>query len=175
MVQRITYRRRLSYNTKSNRVKKVRTPGGKLVFQYSKKRPTVPKCPMTGVRLKGIKPSRPAERKRLSLRHKKVFRAYGGKSASPKGAFSRVVMQPLPCSRCLEPQSCPWKDRPCFLDRRAEAGQLAHARRTGHQGWQGINMFINHTTSRKIKCRALCVDVKNSTSLYSWMKVSQLC
>ena len=34
---------------------------------------------MTGVKLKGIKPSRPAERKRLSLRHKKVFRAYGGK------------------------------------------------------------------------------------------------
>ena len=57
MVQRITYRRRLSYNTKSNRVKKVRTPGGKLVFQYLKKRPQVPKCPMTGLRLKGVKPA----------------------------------------------------------------------------------------------------------------------
>ena len=79
MVQRITYRRRLSYNTKSNRRKKVRTPGGKLVFQYLKKRPALPKCPMTGVKLKGIKPSRPAERKRLSLRKKKVFRAYGGR------------------------------------------------------------------------------------------------
>ena len=33
MVQRITYRRRLSYNTKSNKRKVVRTPGGKLVFQ----------------------------------------------------------------------------------------------------------------------------------------------
>eukprot|EP00096_Caligus_rogercresseyi_P016842 TRINITY_DN988_c0_g1_i1.p1 TRINITY_DN988_c0_g1~~TRINITY_DN988_c0_g1_i1.p1 ORF type:complete len:117 (+),score=61.68 TRINITY_DN988_c0_g1_i1:96-446(+) len=78
MVQRITYRRRLSYNTRSNRRKIIRTPGGKLVFQYLKKRPSVPKCPMTGLRLKGIKPSRPAERKRLSLRQKKVFRAYGG-------------------------------------------------------------------------------------------------
>merc|ERR1719347_2151784 len=38
MVQRITYRRRLSYNTKSNKRKIVRTPGGKLVFQYLKKR-----------------------------------------------------------------------------------------------------------------------------------------
>ena len=57
MVQRITYRRRLSYNTKSNRVKKVRTPGGKLVFQYLKKRPQVPKCPMTGLRLKGVTPA----------------------------------------------------------------------------------------------------------------------
>merc|ERR1712037_543845 len=56
MVQRVTYRRRLSYNTKSNRRKIVRTPGGKLVFQYLKKRPNVPKCPMTGIRLKGVKP-----------------------------------------------------------------------------------------------------------------------
>ncbi|QQP41617.1 60S ribosomal protein L34, partial [Caligus rogercresseyi] len=64
--------------TPVQRRKIIRTPGGKLVFQYLKKRPSVPKCPMTGLRLKGIKPSRPAERKRLSLRQKKVFRAYGG-------------------------------------------------------------------------------------------------
>merc|ERR1711953_1012011 len=90
MVQRITYRRRLSYNTNSNRRKKARTPGGKLVFQYLKKRPSVPKCPMTGVKLKGIKPSRPAERKRLSLRHKKVFRAYGG-VLSHKAVREKIV------------------------------------------------------------------------------------
>merc|ERR1712127_680347 len=90
MVQRITYRRRLSYNTKSNRRKKVRTPGGKLVFQYLKKRPALPKCPMTGVKLKGIKPSRPAERKRLSLRKKKVFRAYGG-VLSHKAVREKIV------------------------------------------------------------------------------------
>ena len=79
MVERITYRRRLSYNTRSNRRKIVRTPGGRLTFQYLKKRPSVPKCPMTGLKLKGITPSRPSERSRLSLRHKKVFRAYGGR------------------------------------------------------------------------------------------------
>ena len=78
MVQRVTYRRRLSYNTKSNRRKIVRTPGGKLVFQYLKKRPNVPKCPMTGIRLKGVRPARPSEKSRLSLRQKKVYRAYGG-------------------------------------------------------------------------------------------------
>ncbi len=55
MVQRVTYRRRLSYNTASNQVKKVKTPGGKLVLQYVKKRGTLPKCPMTGQRLRGIK------------------------------------------------------------------------------------------------------------------------
>merc|ERR1712073_294049 len=90
MVQRITYRRRLSYNTNSNRRKKVRTPGGKLVFQYLKKRPAVPKCPMTGVKLKGVKPTRPADRKRLSLRHKKVFKAYGG-VLSHKAVREKIV------------------------------------------------------------------------------------
>merc|ERR1712157_473544 len=90
MVQRITYRRRLSYNTRSNRRKITRTPGGKLVFQYLKKRPSVPKCPMTGIKLKGIKPTRPAERSRLSLRHKKVFRAYGG-VLSHKAVREKIV------------------------------------------------------------------------------------
>merc|ERR1712107_823458 len=80
----------LSYNTKSNKRKKVRTPGGKLVFQYLKKRPTVPKCPMTGLKLKGIKPLRPAERSRLPLRHKKVFRAYGG-VLSHKAVREKIV------------------------------------------------------------------------------------
>merc|ERR1711872_419400 len=90
MVQRITYRRRLSYNTRSNRVKTVRTPGGKLVFQYLKKRPSVPKCPMTGLALKGIKPARPEERSRLSLRQKKVYRAYGG-VLSHKAVREKIV------------------------------------------------------------------------------------
>ena len=90
MVQRITYRRRLSYNTKSNRRRTVRTPGGKLVFQYLKKRPSVPKCPMTGVKLKGIKPMRSCELARHSLRHKKVFRAYGG-VLSHKAVREKIV------------------------------------------------------------------------------------
>jgi len=90
MVERITYRRRLSYNTKSNRRRQTRTPGGRLVFQYVKKRPQAPKCPMTGLRLKGVKPTRPAERKRLSLRHKKVFRAYGG-VLSHKAVREKIV------------------------------------------------------------------------------------
>merc|ERR1711928_239687 len=36
MVQRLTYRRRLSYNTASNQRRIVRTPGGKLTYQYKK-------------------------------------------------------------------------------------------------------------------------------------------
>merc|ERR1712080_608186 len=80
MVQRVTYRRRLSYNTKSNRRKIVRTPGGKLVFQY----------PKTGIRLKGVKPMRPSEKSRHSLRHKKVYRAYGG-VLSHKAVREKIV------------------------------------------------------------------------------------
>merc|ERR1712090_59505 len=90
MGQRITYRRRLSYNTKSNKRKVVRTPGGKLVFQYLKKRPNVPKCPMTGVRLKGVKPMRSCEKSRHSLRNKKVYRAYGG-VLSHKAVREKIV------------------------------------------------------------------------------------
>ena len=41
MVQRVTYRRRLSYNTKSNKTKLIRTPGGKLVLQVRSGRHTV--------------------------------------------------------------------------------------------------------------------------------------
>merc|ERR1711955_167322 len=82
MVQRITYRRRLSYNTKSNKRKVVRTPGGKLVFQYLKKRPSVPKCPMTGLKLKGVTPA--------TNQQKTVFRAYGG-VLSHKAVREKIV------------------------------------------------------------------------------------
>merc|ERR1739845_262984 len=61
-----------------------------IVLQYHKKRPALPKCPMTGVKLKGVKPTRPADRKRLSLRHKNVFRAYGG-VLSHKAVREKIV------------------------------------------------------------------------------------
>ncbi|XP_037927421.1 60S ribosomal protein L34 [Teleopsis dalmanni] len=78
MVQRLTLRRRLSYNTKSNRRRVVRTPGGRLVYQYVKKNKTVPKCGQCKEKLKGIRPTRPCERSRLSKRQKTVARTYGG-------------------------------------------------------------------------------------------------
>lgn len=78
MVQRLTLRRRLSYNTKSNRRRIVRTPGGRLVYQYVKKNKSVPKCGQCKEKLKGIRPTRPCERSRLSKRQKTVARTYGG-------------------------------------------------------------------------------------------------
>ncbi|KAG6747279.1 hypothetical protein POTOM_049675 [Populus tomentosa] len=72
MVQRLTYRKRHSYATKSNQHRVVKTPenselgneflllfrlwfeGGKLIYQTTKKRASGPKCPVTGKRIQGI-------------------------------------------------------------------------------------------------------------------------
>lgn len=54
MVQRLTYRRRLSYNTASNKTKVSKTPGGRLVYLYRKKQGSIPRCGDTGVKLKGV-------------------------------------------------------------------------------------------------------------------------
>ncbi|CAL1686885.1 unnamed protein product [Lasius platythorax] len=78
MVQRLTYRRRLSYNTKSNRRRVVRTPGGKLVYQYLKKPKKIPRCGQCKDKLRGIQPARPMERSRMCRRKKTVKRVYGG-------------------------------------------------------------------------------------------------
>ncbi|KAL8249877.1 hypothetical protein R6Q59_006745 [Mikania micrantha] len=66
--------------TKSNQHRVVKTPGGKLVYQTTKKRASGPKCPVTGKRIQGIPHLRPAEykRSRLSRNRRTVNRAYGG-------------------------------------------------------------------------------------------------
>merc|ERR550539_792122 len=78
MVQRLTYRRRLSYNTASNKVKVVKTPGGKLTYHYLKKRATSSKCGDCRRILNGVKNLRPTQQMRVTKRKKTVTRAYGG-------------------------------------------------------------------------------------------------
>ncbi|KAH9399421.1 PREDICTED: 60S ribosomal protein L34-like [Rhagoletis zephyria] len=78
MVQRLTYRRRLSYNTQSNRRKISKTPGGRLVYLYTKKNGSVAKCGDCKLKLRGIAYARPADLARLSHRRKTVTRSYGG-------------------------------------------------------------------------------------------------
>lgn len=78
MVQRLTYRRRLSYNTQSNRRKISKTPGGKLVYLYKKKDKSVAKCGDCKCKLRGLAYARPRELTRLSRRRKTVSRVYGG-------------------------------------------------------------------------------------------------
>merc|ERR1712174_37109 len=78
MVQRLTYRRTLSYNTSSNKRKIVKTPGGRLVYQRIGKAAKAPVCGDTGNVLRGIKAGRPRQLAQYSKRQKTVTRAYGG-------------------------------------------------------------------------------------------------
>jgi large subunit ribosomal protein L34e len=82
MVQRVTYRRRLSYNTPSNKIRKVRTPGSKIVVHYVGKKPRGVHAPHDscdcGKRINGIPKLSSAKYHTLSRRQKTVSRAYGG-------------------------------------------------------------------------------------------------
>ena len=80
MAQRLTLRRRLSYNTNSNKRRVVKTPGGRLTYQYLKKKGTVPVCgdPSCDIKLSGVARARPREWSRMSRRMKTVNRPYGG-------------------------------------------------------------------------------------------------
>jgi len=54
MAQRVTLRKRQPYNTKSNRRRVVKTPGGHLVIHHLKKLGTAPKCGDCGIALPGV-------------------------------------------------------------------------------------------------------------------------
>ncbi|AAS51842.2 ADL078Cp [Eremothecium gossypii ATCC 10895] len=78
MAQRVTFRRRNPYNTKSNKIKVVKTPGGVLRAQHVKKLATRPKCGDCGIALAGISSLRPRQYASVSKTHKTVSRPYGG-------------------------------------------------------------------------------------------------
>ncbi|OWB61593.1 hypothetical protein B5S31_g246 [[Candida] boidinii] len=65
-------------NTKSNQIKVVKTPGGKLVAQHIKKQGSRPKCGDCGIALPGIAALRPRQYANISKTKKSVTRAYGG-------------------------------------------------------------------------------------------------
>uniref|UniRef100_A0A060TG12 ARAD1D27390p n=1 Tax=Blastobotrys adeninivorans TaxID=409370 RepID=A0A060TG12_BLAAD len=78
MAQRVTYRRRNPYNTRSNRVKVIKTPGGNVRYLHVKKNGTRPKCAECKTALPGVPALRPREYATLSKTNKTVQRAYGG-------------------------------------------------------------------------------------------------
>lgn len=55
MAQRVTYRRRKSFNTRSNKIRCVKTPGGKLAVQYLQKRPRGVMCGDCKTSLPGVR------------------------------------------------------------------------------------------------------------------------
>merc|ERR1712070_169803 len=82
MVQRLTYRRRHCYATKTNRTRVLRTPGGKLTVAYVRKKSNGPKCgsPQCRIQLPGITSERSFKyfKGNMSKNSKTVHRAYGG-------------------------------------------------------------------------------------------------
>merc|ERR1712167_74608 len=75
MVQRLTYRRRHSYATKSNKVRKVKTPGGVLTFHNIRKHASGIKCGDCGKVLQGLPQLRPYLYKRIPKNKKSLTRA----------------------------------------------------------------------------------------------------
>ena len=69
--RRVTYKRRASYRTRSNKFRIVKTPGGKLAIQYIKKK-------TSGSGLQGIKVARPSILRRIGASKRTVSRPYGG-------------------------------------------------------------------------------------------------
>ena len=78
MVQRVVYRRHNNFNTRSNKVKKVKTPGGVVKVQNVEKRATGPRCGDCKCQISGIPQLRPYAYKGLSKNQRTVARAYGG-------------------------------------------------------------------------------------------------
>ncbi|CAK9002790.1 unnamed protein product [Durusdinium trenchii] len=100
MAFRLTYRRQCRYNTKSNKQRVVKTPGGRAVFQVVKKKAKGPICGDCGKALIGLPRLRPIEYARLKKREKRVNRAYGG-SRCAGCVRSRIVRAFL-----IEEQKC---------------------------------------------------------------------
>merc|ERR1719322_1656333 len=100
MVERLTYQKHTRYNTKSNKVRPLRTPGGRLVLHVVKKKAKGPACGDCGKRLIGLPCLRPIEYRRLKKRVRRVSRAYGG-SRCATCVRSRIVRAFL-----IEEQKC---------------------------------------------------------------------
>ncbi len=78
MVQRLVYRRKNNFNTKSNKTKVVKTPGGRLTLHVIKKSSKGPRCGDCKGRIQGVPCLRPVEYKRIAKTQRTVARAYGG-------------------------------------------------------------------------------------------------
>jgi large subunit ribosomal protein L34e len=75
---RVTYRRRHSYRTRSNKVQKVKTPGGKVTVHYATKKAKGVLCGDCKKSLNGIPRLRPHTYSRISRSERTISRAYGG-------------------------------------------------------------------------------------------------
>ena len=75
---RVTYRRRHSYNTASNSVSVVKTPGGRLTVHYNEKSVNPAKCSCCKRTLPGLSRLRSSEARHVPSSTRSITRAYGG-------------------------------------------------------------------------------------------------
>lgn len=87
---RFTRPGRHSYNTRSNKVRPIRTPGGKLAPKKIKKTTKGPRCSDSKVAIQGIKHLKQSAYGKLKKRQRTVSRAYGG-SLSPQCLKTRII------------------------------------------------------------------------------------
>merc|ERR1712188_43803 len=80
MGARVNYKRNKSWNTRSNKIRQVRTPGGRLTAQYVQKRCKGPGNGMvtSSMRLGGLRRMRPTDYRRTTKHSRRISRAYGG-------------------------------------------------------------------------------------------------
>jgi len=90
MAPRVTYRRQVAYNTASNKIRKVKTPGGRVLAHYVNKKATGVLCGVCRTPLSGIPKLRPHLYKLLKKRDRRVSRPYGG-SLCGKCVRDRIV------------------------------------------------------------------------------------
>ena len=76
---RVHYLRQHTYTTRSNKIRKVRTPGGRLTVQYMKKTAKGAQQPFAGnSRLSGLKKMSNQDYKNTANNSRRIARAYGG-------------------------------------------------------------------------------------------------
>merc|ERR1711948_98122 len=80
MGARVHYARNKSWNTRSNKIRQIRTPGGRLTAQYVQKRAKGPGNGLrtSSTRLGGLKKMRPTDYARTAKHTRRISRAYGG-------------------------------------------------------------------------------------------------
>ncbi len=69
---------RPTYRSRSWRRVQVRTPGGKTVTHYERRKPKAARCAICGKPLNGVPRGRPVEIRKLSKTERRPERPYGG-------------------------------------------------------------------------------------------------
>merc|ERR1711874_384591 len=80
MGARVHYAKKKSWNTRSNKIRQLRTPGGRLAAHYVAKKSKGPGNGMrtSSIRLGGLRRMRPTDYRREAKHTRRISRCYGG-------------------------------------------------------------------------------------------------